>query len=81
MANSPDTLTAGVLDLIVNAGPVAKLVLAILALFSVISWALIVEKWWQLRRVKRQTLGFVKVFREEFQHHIDHKRCLVAPYV
>src|SRR4029450_5399918 len=33
-------------------------------LFSVVSWALIVEKWWQLRRVRRQTLGFVKVFRE-----------------
>ncbi len=25
--------------------------------------------------------SFVKHFRAEFQHHIDHKRCLVAPYV
>jgi NADH-quinone oxidoreductase subunit F len=23
--------------------------------------------------------AFVKVFRDEFQHHIDHKRCVVAP--
>jgi biopolymer transport protein TolQ len=61
---SPDTLTAGVLDLIWNAGPIAKVVLAILAIFSVVSWALIVEKWWQFRRVRRQTLGFLKVFRE-----------------
>jgi biopolymer transport protein TolQ len=61
---SPDTLTAGVLDLIWSAGPVAKAVLALLALFSIISWALIVEKWWQFRRVRRQTLGFLKVFRE-----------------
>ena len=25
--------------------------------------------------------SFVKHFRDEFQHHIDHKRCLVAPYL
>ena len=23
--------------------------------------------------------AFVKVYREEFQHHIDHKRCSVRP--
>lgn len=59
-----DTLSSGVFDLILNAGPVAKFVLAILLLFSIVSWALIVEKWWQLRRVRRQTLAFMKVFRE-----------------
>jgi biopolymer transport protein TolQ len=61
---SPDALTGGVLDLILSAGPIAKAVLAILAIFSVISWALIVEKWWQFRRVRRHTLAFLKVFRE-----------------
>ncbi len=25
--------------------------------------------------------AFVKTFRDEFQHHIDHGRCLVAPYL
>jgi biopolymer transport protein TolQ len=64
LPNSPDTLTAGVLDLIWSAGPVAKLVLAILAIFSIVSWALIVEKWWQLRRVRSRTVGFLKLFRE-----------------
>lgn len=59
-----DALGSGVLELVLNAGPVAKVVLAILLLFSIVSWALIVEKWWQMRRVRRQTLGFVKVFRE-----------------
>jgi biopolymer transport protein TolQ len=61
---SSDPLSAGVLDLIWNAGPVAKFVLAVLALFSVVSWALIVEKWWQFRRVRHQTLAFLKIFRE-----------------
>jgi biopolymer transport protein TolQ len=59
-----DALSSGVLDLILHAGPVAKFVLVVLLLFSIVSWALIVEKWWQLRRVRRQTLGFVKIFRE-----------------
>src|SRR5581483_12024267 len=55
LLTSADNLTAGVLDLIWSAGPVAKLILAILGIFSIISWALIVEKWWQLRRVRSQT--------------------------
>jgi biopolymer transport protein TolQ len=59
-----DTLTTGVLDLIFNAGPVGKTVLVILAVFSIVSWALIVEKWWQFRRVRRQTLAFLKGYRE-----------------
>ena len=25
--------------------------------------------------------SFIKHFRDEFQHHIDHKRCLVPDYV
>ena len=64
MLTSPDTLTGGILELILSAGPIAKAVLAVLAIFSIISWALIVEKWWQFRRVRRQTLGFLRVFRE-----------------
>jgi biopolymer transport protein TolQ len=53
-----------ILDLVWNAGPVAKAILGILGLFSIVSWALIVEKWWQLRRVRRHTLGFLRGFRE-----------------
>jgi biopolymer transport protein TolQ len=59
-----ETLHDGVLELILNAGPVGKTVLAILLFFSVVSWALIVEKWWQFRRVKRETLAFLKAYRE-----------------
>jgi biopolymer transport protein TolQ len=62
--SSSDSLTAGVVELVLNAGPVAKFVLIVLLGFSVVSWALIVEKWWHFRRVRRQTEGFVKVFRE-----------------
>jgi biopolymer transport protein TolQ len=64
LSSSPDSLTAGVVELVLNAGPVAKFVLVVLLGFSVVSWALIVEKWWHFRRVRRQTEAFVKVFRE-----------------
>ena len=59
-----EALTSGVLELVVTAGPIAKAILVILAIFSIVSWALIVEKWWQFRRVRRQTLAFLKVYRE-----------------
>ena len=59
-----EALTSGVLDLVLTAGPVAKAILLILAVFSIVSWALIVEKWWQFRRVRRQTLTFLKAYRE-----------------
>lgn len=59
-----DTLHNGILDLVLSAGPVAKTVLLVLLSFSIVSWALIVEKWWQFRRVKRQTLAFLKIYRE-----------------
>jgi len=62
--STSDSLNTGVLEILWNAGPIAKVVLGVLLLFSIVSWALIVEKWWQFRRVRRQTLGFVKIFRE-----------------
>ena len=59
-----DALGSNVLDLVLNAGPVAKAVLALLGVFSIVSWALIVDKWWQLRRVRSQTVAFLRAFRE-----------------
>jgi biopolymer transport protein TolQ len=59
-----ENLSASVFDLLLSAGPVAKAVLAVLLLFSIVSWALIVEKWWQFRRVRRQSVAFLRIFRE-----------------
>ncbi len=61
---STDPLSSGILALVWNSGPIAKVVLLILLSFSVVSWALIVDKAWQLRRVRRQTVEFLKAFRE-----------------
>ncbi len=54
----------GVGELIVNAGPVAKLVLFILLCFSIVCWAVIFEKWRQLRLAHRETERFLKIHRE-----------------
>jgi biopolymer transport protein TolQ len=57
-------MNGGIADLVLSAGPVAKFVLLLLAVFSVICWALIVEKWWEFRKIRRSTASFVRVFRE-----------------
>ena len=50
--------------LVLNAGPVAKFVLLLLGVFSVVCWALVVEKWWEFRKIRRESGRFLKVFRE-----------------
>jgi len=58
------SLNGGVAELVLSAGPIAKVVLSVLAIFSIICWALIVEKWWEFRRIRRQSARFIRVFRE-----------------
>ncbi len=67
-----DTLSSGILALVWNSGPIAKVVLFILMVFSIVSWALVVEKAFQFRRVRRQTLEFLRVFREARRPSIVH---------
>jgi biopolymer transport protein TolQ len=55
--------SGSVIDTIRETGPVNLTVLAFLALLSVISWAIILFKWWQYRIVERQTTTFLDVFR------------------
>ena len=57
-------MSSNVLDPILQAGPLARFVLGVLLFFSVICWALIVEKWWEFRAIKRDTRGFMRAFRE-----------------
>jgi biopolymer transport protein TolQ len=53
-----------VLDLIGQTGFVAKAVLFILLMFSVLSWAVILSKWSLLRRARVQSGRFVRAFRK-----------------
>jgi biopolymer transport protein TolQ len=49
--------------LIIRSSPVAKAVLVVLVLFSMVSWAIVLLKWLQFRRARTQTESFLEVFR------------------
>ncbi len=53
-----------IVDLVAQTGPVAKTVLLILLLFSLISWAIILAKWGMLRRARVQSGRFIRAFRK-----------------
>src|SRR5881275_3786719 len=53
-----------IVDLVGETGPVAKIVLLILLIFSLISWAIILSKWSLLKRARVQSGRFVRAFRK-----------------
>src|SRR5580698_8236252 len=53
-----------IVDLVSATGPVAKVVLLLLLVFSLISWAIILSKWSLLRRARVQSGRFVRAFRK-----------------
>jgi biopolymer transport protein TolQ len=52
-----------IIDLVAETGPVAKVVLLLLLLFSLVSWSIILSKWSLLRRARVQSGRFVRAFR------------------
>src|SRR5215475_6827824 len=52
------------LDMVMQSGAVAKLVLLILLAFSLVSWAIILSKWGTLQRARVQSGRFVRAFRK-----------------
>ncbi len=55
-------VSLGAFDVIANASLVVQLVLLLLALFSVISWAVIISKWGVVRRCYSSTEHFLDIF-------------------
>ncbi len=53
-----------IVDLVAETGAVAKLVLIILLVFSLVSWAIILSKWGRLRRARVQSGRFLRAFRK-----------------
>lgn len=51
-------------NLVAQTGPVAKIVLIILLLFSVLSWSIILAKWSKFRRMRAQSGRFLRAFRK-----------------
>ena len=67
--------TQDVISLIARSSPVAKLVLLVLILFSVASWAIILYKLWSLSRAERQSSQFLEVFRNSSKFSEVHAVC------
>ncbi len=51
-------------NLVLETGPVAKCVLAILLFFSIFSWAIIVQKLGLMNRARTQSARFQRAFRK-----------------
>jgi biopolymer transport protein TolQ len=65
------------LDLVLQAGLIVKLVLLILAIFSVTSWGIIVAKWIELRGAIQDSEAFLEIYHHEtFQDAFDAGRHL-----
>ena len=52
------------LDLILAASLIVKFVMGLLLLFSVISWGIILYKWWAFRGIEKHSSTFIDVFRK-----------------
>jgi biopolymer transport protein TolQ len=59
----PPEVQTDVVSLVVRSGPVAKIVLFILLLFSAVSWGVILYKLFQFRRARAHSNRFIDVFR------------------
>ncbi|MGA7295219.1 MAG: MotA/TolQ/ExbB proton channel family protein [Terriglobales bacterium] len=53
-----------IVDLVLQTGAVAKVVLLLLLAFSVLSWAVILAKWRLIKRARAQSARFVRAFRK-----------------
>jgi len=56
--------TGGLLGLIYATGPVAKAVVIILFIFSIVSWTIMFFKWKQYKKVEKEGKRFLKVIKE-----------------
>src|SRR5205823_10533176 len=58
-----DSGSTSIVSIIAHSSTIAKLVLLILALFSIVSWSIILYTLWTFRRSERQSASFLDVFR------------------
>ena len=56
-------ISTDVVSLVLRSGPVAKIVLTILLLFSAVSWGIILYKAFQFARADHQSRSFIDIFR------------------
>ncbi|MGE3178901.1 MAG: MotA/TolQ/ExbB proton channel family protein [Vicinamibacterales bacterium] len=59
----PEDTSTSIVRLIADSSPISKVILLALALFSIVSWSVILYKLWTFQRAARQSASFLDVFR------------------
>jgi biopolymer transport protein TolQ len=59
-----DLYTGGILGLVTSAGPVAKVVVFILVLFSIVSWTIMLFKWKQFSKTEQEGERFLNAVKD-----------------
>ncbi|MFC1849946.1 MotA/TolQ/ExbB proton channel family protein [candidate division CSSED10-310 bacterium] len=62
---SPPSFHGSIREMIFHSGPMAKVVLLILLFFSVLSWAIIIDKFRAFRKIERENHDFLQLFRSK----------------
>jgi biopolymer transport protein TolQ len=76
---APPLADVNVIDLLRETGPVNQAVLAILVILSVVSWAIILQKFLAYRTLERQTAAFLEVFRRSSKFSEVQSVCPTLP--
>jgi len=64
LVNIGGNFQGNVADMVIQSGPVAKLVLFVLLIFSIVSWTIIAQKYRILRKAKKESKKFFNIFTE-----------------
>ena len=77
--SAPLAGSGDVIQLIQDTGPLNQAILAILFIFSVASWAIIIHKAWSFRRAAQHTDKFLEVFRKSSKFSEVQAMCPTLP--
>ncbi|MDE2847190.1 MAG: MotA/TolQ/ExbB proton channel family protein [Gemmatimonadota bacterium] len=69
-----------ILNLILDSGVVAKTVIAVLLIFSIVTWAIMAERWRYFRRAQAQSGEFLAFFRSERNYNQVYTAASKWPY-
>lgn len=69
-----------ILNLILDSGNVARTVIVVLLVFSIVSWAVITERWRYFRRARMQSGSFLAFFRSEHNYRQIYAAASKLPY-
>jgi len=71
---------ADIFELILHAGPVAQIVLLVLAFFSIMSWAIMAERYRAMTRADKEDLALAQIFRTQASLADLRDHCEGLPY-